>query len=72
MPLYLGERITKKIKSLRSQFTREKQREKQKERRSRDGTNAAYVSKWMHYERLLFLEGFVVPRQSSTSLKVGS
>lgn len=66
----LGEKVTKKIKSLRSQYTREKQ----KERRNRDasGGHTSYVSKWMHYEKLNFLEEFVVPRLGSARLKVGT
>lgn len=60
----LGEKVTKKIKSLRSQYTREKQKERRK--RSLAGVDGGYLSKWMHYDSLNFLEEFVIPRQSST------
>lgn len=60
--------MSKKIKSLRSQYTREKQ----KERRNRELAigESTFVSKWMHYEKLNFLEEFVVPRQHTAGLKV--
>lgn len=61
-----GDKVTKKIKSLRSQYTREKQ----KERHIRETGEGTFLSKWMHYEKLNFLEDFIVPRQSASSLKV--
>lgn len=64
--MYLGDKVTKKIKSLRSQYTREKQ----KERHIHETGEGDFISKWMHYEKLNFLEGFIVPRQNASSLKV--
>lgn len=64
----VGEKVSKKIKSLRSQYTREKQ----KERRNRELPigDTVFLSKWMHYEKLNFLEDFVVPRQHGSGIKV--
>jgi hypothetical protein len=51
---------------LRSQYTREKQ----KERHIRESGEGTFVSKWMHYDKLYFLEEFIVPRQNTSTMRV--
>ena len=55
--------VKSKIKSVRSQYTRERQ--KAKKRKSGQGTDELYVSKWIHYERLKFLDEYVIPKSST-------
>lgn len=72
MYVCLGEKVSKKIKSLRSQYTREKQKERRNRELPVGELENTFVSKWMHYEKLNFLEDFVVPRQHTAGLKVSA
>lgn len=63
----LGEEIVKKIKCIRTQYTRERQ----KARRSKGGSGGdAYVPKWVHYGNLAFLDEHCIPKQSGLNFKV--
>ena len=55
-------------KSLRTQFTREKS--KGKKRKSGDGADDVYRSKWQHLSQINFIEAFVTPKSSRSNLKV--
>ena len=58
----------KKIQSIRTQYSRE--REKTKKRKSGDGTDDIYQSKWVHFERLIFLDVHLNPKTSQSNLQV--
>ena len=60
--------VEKKWKSLRTQFTREKS--KGKKRKSGDGADDVYKSKWQHLSQMNFIEAFVTPKSSRSNLKV--
>ena len=46
--------IEKKLRNIRTQYTREKQ--KTKKTKSGDGADNIYESKWPHFKRLQFLD----------------
>ena len=54
------EDVTKKIKSVRTQYSRELQ--KFKKRPTGTGTDDVYKSKWPHFEELQFLQDFITSR----------
>jgi hypothetical protein len=56
--------VIKKIKSLRSQYSREKQKERVVN--SDSESDGVFVSKWVHYQRLSFLDNHVTPRPRKT------
>ncbi len=57
----------KKIKGLRSQYTREKQKE-----RLMSESDGVFVSKWMHFQSLCFLDEHVTPRPRKSILNMVS
>ena len=64
---YIVEEIQKKIKSLRTQYTRERQ--KVKKRKSGDGADAIYTSKWIHFQQLQFLDDFVAAKKTVSNYR---
>ena len=58
--------VEKKLKSIRSQYNREKQ--KTKKRKTGQGLDEVYVSKWAHFGRLKFLDEYLSPRSSQSNL----
>ena len=60
--------VSKKIKNLRTQYTRERQ--KKKKRKTGQGADEVYVSKWPYFERLRFVDEFVAPKKSTSNLQV--
>ena len=56
-----------KIKSIRAQYTREKQ--KSSKVKTGTGTDEVYVSKWPHLE---FLDDFIIAKKSISNLSVVS
>lgn len=60
--------VDKKIRNLRTQYTREKA--KSKKRKSGDGAEDTYISKWMYYRQFSFLDDFVTARSSRCNLQV--
>ena len=59
-----------KIKSVRAQYTREKQ--KSTKMKTGTGVDEAYVSKWPHLEQLKFLDDFIVAKKSISNLTMVS
>ena len=57
-----------KLKSLRTVFTRE--RKKTKKRKTGQGVDEVYVSKFPHFERLQFLDDFVGAKNSISNIQV--
>ena len=53
--------VQKKIKCVRMQYTRERQ--KVKKRKSGDGADDIYTSKWIHFQRLGFLDDFITAKR---------
>ena len=66
--LLVVKEIKKKIQSIRTQYSRERQ--KTKKRKSGDGTDDIYQSKWVHFERLKFLDVHLNPKTSQSNLQV--
>uniref|UniRef100_A0A1X7TSI4 MADF domain-containing protein n=1 Tax=Amphimedon queenslandica TaxID=400682 RepID=A0A1X7TSI4_AMPQE len=62
------EDVTKKIKNVRTQYTCERQ--KITRRKSGESADHVYVSKWIYYELLKFLNDFVVPKKSISILEL--
>ena len=60
--------VKKKIQSIRTQYSREKQ--KTRKRKSGDGTDDIYQSEWVHSERLKFLDVHLHPKSSQSNLQV--
>ena len=60
--------MSKKIKNLRTQYTRERQ--KKNKEKSGQGADDVYVSKWPYLERLRFLDEFVAPKKSISNIQV--
>ena len=62
--------VKAKIKSIRAQYTREKQ--KSSKVKTGTGTDEVYVSKWPHLEQLKFLDDFIIAKKSISNLSVVS
>ena len=62
--------VKAKIKSVRAQYTREKQ--KSTKMKTGTGVDEAYVSKWPHLEQLKFLDDFIVAKKSISNLTMVS
>ena len=60
--------MQKQIKSIRTQYTRDKQ--KVGKRKSGDGLDDVYVSKWPHFVKLKFLDDFITAKPSASNFKV--
>ena len=60
--------INKKLRSVRTQFSREFA--KVKKRKTGTGIDEVYISKWTHFEKLMFLKDFVIPKSSTSNLEV--
>ncbi len=63
---FLVEEVMKKLKCIRSQYSREKQ--KARIRKARYGTDDVYTSRWVYYDRLSFLDSFVVVKGSTVAM----
>ena len=50
---------------MRSQYAREKKKIKQ--RKTGDGLEDAYITKWIYFNKLEFLDDHVVPKQSTSN-----
>ena len=61
------EEVQKKIKGIRVQYTRERQ--KTRKRKSGDGADDMYTSKWVHFHRLRFLDDFITAKQSVSNYR---
>ena len=68
MLFHTGDEVQKKIKSIRTQYGRERQ--KASKRKSGDGLDDIYISKWLHFEKLKFLDDFIMAKQSVSNYKV--
>ena len=62
----LDDEVNKKLKSVRTIYTRERMKVKDK---SGDGVDDVYVPKWIFFERLRFLDDFVTAKQSISNLQ---
>ena len=62
--------VKEKIKGLRSQYGREKKKEKK--RKTGDGADDIYKSSWVHFSRLKFLDDFVSTESSRSNLEVSN
>lgn len=60
--MILDEDVTKKLKNIRTQYVRERQ--KATKRKTGEGIDDVYVCKWPHYEYLKFLDDFVTPKRA--------
>ena len=63
-----ADEVQRKIKSIRTQYGRERQ--KVVKRKSGDGLNDVYISKWPHFDKLQFLADFVTAKRSVSNFKV--
>ena len=61
------EEVQKKIKRIRVQYTRERQ--KTRKRKSGDGADDIYTFKWVHFHRLRFLDDFITAKQSVSNYR---
>lgn len=66
--LVVVDKVEKKWKSLRTQYTRE--RGKVKKRKTGLGVEDVYETKWQYYSHLSFLDDYVTPKESQSNLKV--
>ena len=62
------EEVMKKLKTIRTQYTREKQ--KVKKRKTGEGADEVYKCKWSFYEKLHFLDDFATPRKGVSNMEV--
>lgn len=60
--------VKAKLKSVRTIYTRE--RKKTKTRKTGQGLDEVYVSKFPHFDKLHFLDDYVVAKSSISNLKV--
>ena len=60
--------VKTKLKSIRTVYTRE--RKKTRKRKTGQGLDEVYVSKYPHFDRLRFLDDFVGAKSSISNLKV--
>ncbi|KAL5510413.1 hypothetical protein EMCRGX_G005952 [Ephydatia muelleri] len=58
------EEVMKKLKTIRTQYTREKQ--KVKKRKTGQGADEVHKCKWSFFEKLQFLDDFATPRKYQT------
>ena len=65
--VFLVDEVQKKIKSFRTQYTRERQ--KVKNRKSGDGADDIYTSKWIHFPQLQFLDDFVTAKKTVSNYR---
>ena len=63
---FIVEEVIKKLKCIRSQYSREKQ--KARLRKMRYGSDDVYTSRWLHYDRLSFLDNYLVAKSSSSAM----
>ena len=66
----LADIIKAKLKSIRTIYTRERQ--KTTKRKTGSGLNEVFVSKFRHYDRLQFLNDFVGAKRSISNIKVSN
>jgi len=59
-----------KMKSLRDQYIREKGKVTKTANKSGSGSNDVYVSKWVHFGQLQFLEEHMMPKNTISNLEV--
>ena len=60
--------VTKKIRNMRTQYSRERQ--KFKKRPTGTGTDDVYKPKWPHFDQLKFLDDFITPKKTISNLEV--
>jgi len=58
--------VIKKLKCIRSQYSREKQ--KVRLRKARYGVDDACASRWAYFDRLSFLDNFVILKGNSVAM----
>ena len=63
MTVCLVEEVMKKVKCIRSQYSREKHKDRVRSRRS-GGREEVCNSKWLHYDRLSFLDEFLIAKRN--------
>lgn len=66
--LSLETEVNKKLRSVRTQFGREFAKVKKK--KTGTGADEVYISKWVHFEKLMFLKDFVILKNSTSNLEV--
>ena len=66
MYFYAEKEVKSKLKSLRAQYTRERQ--KVNKRRTGTGVDEVYNSKWPFYEQLKFLDDHVMAKSSISNM----
>ena len=66
--MYTEDEVIKKLRNLRTQYTWEKQ--KVKIRKTGQGADEVYQSKWSHYAKLQFLDDFAMPRKGVSNMEV--
>ena len=60
--------VEKKWRNLRTQYTRE--RGKMKKRKTGTGVDNVYVTRWLHYKQLEFLEDYVTLKTTQSNFEV--
>ena len=64
----IEDEVMKKLKNLRTQYTREKQ--KMKKRKTGQGADEVYQCKWSYYAKLQFLDDFAMPQKGVSNMEV--
>ena len=57
------EEVMKKVKCIRSQYSREKHKDRVRRNRS-GGIDDIYNSRWLHYDRLAFLDEYLIAKRN--------
>ena len=64
----LVKEVEKKLRSIQVQYVREKQ--KSRKRKTGDGLEDVYISKWIHFKQLEFLNDHITPKNNTSNLQV--
>ena len=62
--------VTKKIKNIRSQYGRERQKVVRTKKKTGTGLDEIYIPKWSHFDRLRFLDDFLLAKTTVTNIEV--
>ena len=61
----LVKEVEKKLRAIRVQYVCEKQ--KSRKRKTGDGLEDVYISKWIHFKQLEFLNDHITPKNNTLS-----
>lgn len=64
------EEVMKKVKCIRSQYSREKHKDRVRRNRS-VGVDDVYNSRWLHFDSLSFLDDYLIAKRNVPNSMVG-